>query len=46
MEVLGYIGGGIFMISFFPQVTRVIKLKSANEIHLVFTLMMFTGCLI
>ena len=46
MEVLGYIGGGIFMISFFPQVIRVIKLKTANEISLVFTLMMFVGCLI
>ena len=46
MDVLGYIGGGIFMISFFPQVIRVVKLKSANEISLVFTLLMFAGCLI
>jgi MtN3 and saliva related transmembrane protein len=46
MDVLGYIGGGIFMISFFPQVIRVIKLKTANEISLAFTLLMFAGCLI
>ena len=46
MDVLGYIGGGIFMISFFPQVIRVVKLKTANEISLVFTLLMFAGCLI
>ena len=46
MDVLGYIGGGIFMISFFPQVYRVIKLKTAKEISLAFTLLMFAGCLI
>jgi MtN3 and saliva related transmembrane protein len=46
MDVLGYLGGGIFMISFFPQVIRVVKLKSANEISLVFTLLMFAGCMI
>ena len=46
MDVLGYIGGGIFIISFFPQVMRIVKLKSAKEISLVFTLLMFTGCLI
>lgn len=46
MDLLGYIGGGIFMISFFPQVIRVLKLKAANEISLTFTLLMFLGCLI
>jgi MtN3 and saliva related transmembrane protein len=46
MDVLGYIGGGIFMLSFFPQVIRVVKLKAANEISLAFTLLMFAGCLI
>jgi MtN3 and saliva related transmembrane protein len=46
MDVLGYLGGGIFMISFFPQLIRVIKLKTANEISLAFTLLMFVGCLI
>jgi MtN3 and saliva related transmembrane protein len=46
MDVLGYIGGGIFMISFFPQIIRIVKLKTAREISLVFTLLMFAGCLI
>ncbi|MFC1948444.1 SemiSWEET family sugar transporter [Chloroflexota bacterium] len=46
MDILGYLGGGIFMISFFPQVIRVVKLKTTNEISLVFTLLMFVGCLI
>lgn len=34
------------MISFFPQVIRVVKLKTANEISMLFTLLMFAGCLI
>ena len=46
MDVLGYIGGALFMISFFPQVIRVVKLKTANEISMLFTLLMFAGCLI
>jgi len=46
MDVLGYIGGGIFVISFFPQVIRVVRLKTAREISLTFTLLMFVGCLI
>ena len=33
-------------MSFFPQVIRVVKLKSANEISLGFTFLMFAGCLI
>lgn len=46
MDILGYIGGGLVVISFLPQVIRVIKLKTANEISMVFTLLMFIGCLI
>ncbi len=46
MDVLGYIGGGLVVISFLPQLIRVIKLKTADEISFLFTLLMFTGCLI
>jgi MtN3 and saliva related transmembrane protein len=46
MDMLGYVGGGIFIVSYFPQIIRILRLKTAREISLVFTLLMFVGCLI
>jgi len=46
MDMFGYIGGGLMALSFFPQLFRVFKMKTANEISTVFTCTMFTGCLI
>jgi MtN3 and saliva related transmembrane protein len=46
MDAFGYVGGGLVALSFFPQLFRVIKLKTANEISIVFAFTMFAGCLI
>ena len=46
VDLFGYIGGGMVAFSFLPQLLRVIKLKTANEISIVFTSTMFAGCLI
>jgi len=45
-EILGWIAGAIVTTSLIPQIIRVFKLKSAREISLVFTTLMFTGILL
>jgi MtN3 and saliva related transmembrane protein len=45
-DLIGFIGGAIVACSFFPQIVRVIKLKTANEISPIFTSLMLIGCLI
>jgi MtN3 and saliva related transmembrane protein len=42
-EILGYIGGALTTSGFVPQVVRVLKLKSAHEISLPFTLLFLSG---
>jgi len=45
-EILGWVAGAIVTTSLIPQIIRVFKLKSAREISLVFTTLMFTGILL
>ena len=45
-EILGFIGGGIITASLIPQVHRVLKLKSAHDISLPFTLMLLIGLIL
>lgn len=45
-EILGWVAGAITTTSLIPQIIRVFKLKSAREISLVFTALMFTGILL
>jgi len=45
-EILGWVAGAITTTSLVPQIIRVFKLKSAREISLVFTALMFTGILL
>jgi MtN3 and saliva related transmembrane protein len=45
-EILGCVAGAIVTTSLVPQIIRVFKLKSAREISLVFTTLMFTGILL
>jgi MtN3 and saliva related transmembrane protein len=45
-DLIGFIGGAIVACSFLPQIVRVIKLKTANEISPLFTSLMLIGCLI
>lgn len=42
-ESLGFIGGALVTCSLIPQVYRVIKLKSAREISLLFTILLLIG---
>jgi MtN3 and saliva related transmembrane protein len=42
-EILGYIGGALTTSGFVPQVIRVLRLRSAHEISLPFTLMFLLG---
>ena len=42
-EVLGFIGGALTTIGFIPQVWRLLRLKSAHEISLPFTVFFVTG---
>jgi len=45
-EILGWVAGAIVTTSLIPQIIRVFKLKSAREISLVFTTLMFAGILL
>ena len=45
-EILGYVGGGLTTCSIIPQLIRVIKLKSAREISLLFTSLLLAGILL
>ena len=42
-EWLGLVGGAIGTIGFIPQVIRVLKLKSAHEISLLWTISLLIG---
>ncbi len=42
-ELLGFIGGALTTIGFIPQIWRLIKLKSAREISLPFTVFYLLG---
>lgn len=42
-DFFGFAGGAFITLSFFPQVYRVFKLKSAREISLLFTLLVLLG---
>lgn len=42
-ELLGFIGGALATSGFIPQVVRVLKLKSAYEISLSFSILLFLG---
>jgi MtN3 and saliva related transmembrane protein len=42
-EVLGLVAGLVISISLIPQIVRVIKLKSAHEVSLLFTSMLLFG---
>ena len=42
-EILGYLGGALTTSGFVPQVIRVLKLRSAREISLPFTLLFLSG---
>ena len=45
-EILGFVAGAIVTLSYFPQLVRVFRLKSAHEISLTFTILMLVGILI
>jgi MtN3 and saliva related transmembrane protein len=45
-EILGLISGAFVTLSLIPQVMKVFKLKSAREISLMFTTLMFIGLLL
>ena len=42
-ETVGFVGGALTTISFAPQVWRLFKLRSAQEISLPFTLLIMAG---
>ena len=42
-ELIGFIGGALATSGFVPQVVRVLKLKSAREISLSFSILLFLG---
>jgi MtN3 and saliva related transmembrane protein len=42
-ESLGFVAGALATCSVIPQVVRVFRLKSANEISLLFTLLLMIG---
>ncbi len=45
-EYLGYIGGVLTTLCYIPQIIRVFRLKSAQEISLPFTIMLLIGVII
>lgn len=45
-EALGFIGGALTTGSLIPQLIRVIKLKSAREISLLFTSLLLAGVIL
>ena len=42
-EILGFAAGALVTLSYFPQIIRVFRLKSAHEISLTFTILMLVG---
>lgn len=42
-EILGIVGGAMTTLGYIPQLVRILKLKSAREISLPFTLSMLAG---
>ena len=42
-EILGLLGGALTTFGYIPQLVRILKLKSAREISLSFTLLLFLG---
>jgi MtN3 and saliva related transmembrane protein len=42
-EVLGFVGGALVNCGFIPQVVRVLRLRSAHEISLLFTILLLSG---
>ena len=44
-EILGFVAGAIVTLSYFPQLVRVFRLKSAHEISLTFTILLLVGIL-
>jgi MtN3 and saliva related transmembrane protein len=46
IEYLGLIGGFLTTICYVPQIIRIYKLKSARDISLPFTSMLFIGVII
>jgi MtN3 and saliva related transmembrane protein len=42
-EVFGFIGGVLVTVALVPQVVKIFRLKSALEISLPFTILLFTG---
>ena len=42
-EYLGYLGGFLTTICYIPQIVRIIKLKSARDISLPFTILLLIG---
>lgn len=42
-EILGFVAGAVVTLSYFPQIIRVFRLKSAHEISLLFTILMLVG---
>jgi MtN3 and saliva related transmembrane protein len=42
-QYLGYIGGVLTTFCYIPQIIKVVKLKSAKEISLLFTIMLLAG---
>ncbi|MCX6012290.1 MAG: SemiSWEET family transporter [Chloroflexi bacterium] len=45
-EILGLVAGAFVTLSLIPQVMKVFKLKSAREISMMFTSLMFIGLLL
>jgi MtN3 and saliva related transmembrane protein len=45
-EVLGLVAGLVISISLIPQIVRVIKLKSAHEVSLLFTSLLLFGTIL
>jgi MtN3 and saliva related transmembrane protein len=42
-EILGFLGGALTTLGYIPQLVRILKLKSAREISLPFTLSFLAG---
>lgn len=45
-EWLGFVAGALVTSSLVPQLLRVVKLKSAHEISILFTILLLTGIII
>ena len=43
IEILGFLGGALTTFGYIPQLIRILKLKSAREISLPFTLSFLAG---